>query len=245
MQFVSNIDMWRSDRSSIYHGLLTSIRGDIAGVDLNANYTLSRCMSDRTTLAIANPNQSPHNLETLDRAPCSQDRRHIFNMTALVSTPQFANAALRAVASDWSLAVIGRMASGAPQTITAGTDRALTGLAGQVAEQVSDDVFLDTSGNLGSVRYNRAAFAPPALGTYGDAGFFSVPGIPTWGLDAAVSRQFSVGASRRIEVRLEAFNLPNAVRAMDPSPSITNVNFGRIVEVMQPRIVQFALKYVF
>jgi hypothetical protein len=245
MQFVSNIDMWRSDRASIYHGLLTSIRGDIAGVDVNANYTLSRCTSDRTTLAIANPNQTPHNLETLDRAPCSQDRRHIFNMTALVSTPQFANAALRAVASDWSLAVIGRMASGAPQTITAGTDRALTGLAGQVAEQVSDDVFLDTSGDLGSVRYNRAAFAPPALGTYGDAGFFSVPGIPTWGLDAAVSRQFSVGASRRIEVRLEAFNLPNAVRAIDPSPSITNVNFGRIVEVMQPRIVQFALKYVF
>ena len=38
--------------------------------------------------------------------------------------------------------------------IVAGTDRALTGLAGQVADQVSDDIFLDESGRLGSVRYN-------------------------------------------------------------------------------------------
>jgi hypothetical protein len=245
MRFVSNIDMWRSDRSSIYHGLLTSIRGDVAGVNLNANYTLSRCTSDRVTLAIANPNQSAHNLETQDRALCSQDRRHIFNMTAILRTPEFGNALWRAVASDWQLAVITRASSGAPQTITAGTDRALTGLAGQVADQVSEDIFLDTSGDLGSVRYNRAAFAAPALGSYGNAGFFTVPGIGDWGLDAAVSRQFSLGQGRRIELRAEAFNVPNAVRANNPAAAITSVNFGRITSVQEPRIMQFALKYVF
>jgi hypothetical protein len=140
--------------------------------------------------------------------------------------------------------VITRISSGAPQTIAAGTDRALTGLAGQVADQVSDDVLLDTSGDLGSVRYNRAAFAIPALGTYGNAGFFSVPGIGTWTLDAALSRQFALGEDR-LELRLEAFNVPNAVRALDPTTNITNVNFGRITAVREPRIMQFALKYVF
>ncbi len=244
MQLVSNIDIWRSDRSSIYHGLLTSIRGDIAGVNLNLNYTLSKCTSDRMTLAIANPNQSPHNLETKDRAPCSQDRRHIYNMTAIANTPQFDGRVLRALASDWQVAVINRISSGAPVTIVAGTDRALTGLAGQVADQLSDDIFLDESGTLGSVRYNRAAFAPPALGTYGNAGFFSVQGIGTWTLDMAVSRQFSLGQDR-LEVRLEAFNLPNAVRAVDPQANVASVNFGRITEVQLPRIMQFALKYVF
>ena len=107
--------MWRSDRSSIYHGLLTSIRGEMAGVNLNVNYTLSKCTSDRVTLAIANPNESPHNLDTMDRAPCSQDRRHIYNMTAIAGTPQFADRVLRAIASDWQLAVINRISSGAPQ----------------------------------------------------------------------------------------------------------------------------------
>src|SRR5687767_2581410 len=244
MQLVSNIDMWRSDRSSIYHGLLTSIRGDVAGVNLNLNYTLSKCTSDRMTLAIANPNQSPHNLDTLDRAPCSQDRRHIYNMTAIANTPQFEGRVLRALASDWQVAVTNRNSSGGPAACAAGTDRALTGLAGQVADQVSDDIFLDTSGRLGSVRYNRAAFAIPALGTYGNAGFFSVQGIGTWTLDMAVSRQFTLGQDR-IEVRIEAFNLPNAVRAVDPQANIASVNFGRITEVQLPRIMQFALKYVF
>jgi hypothetical protein len=197
------------------------------------------------TLAIANPNGSPHNLDTLDRAPCSQDRRHIFNMTAIARTPQFDHAAVRAVASDWQLAVIARMASGLPQTITAGTDRALTGLTGQVADQIGDDILLDTSGALGSVRYNRAAFAAPALGAYGNAGFFSVPGLADWSLDAALSRQFGIGGGRRIELRAEAFNVPNAVRANNPAASITSVNFGRITSVQEPRIMQFAVKHVF
>jgi len=244
VQLASNIDMWRSDRTSSYHGLLTSVRGDIAGIDLNLNYTLSKCMSDRVTLAIANPNGSPQNLETKDRAPCQQDRRHIYNMTAIASSPQFDNPVLRALASDWQLAVINRISSGEPQTIQAGTDRALTGLAGQPADRVSDDIFLDQSGALGSVRYNRAAFAVPALGTYGNAGFFSVPGIGTWTLDAAISRSFAFG-NRRIEARLEAFNVPNAVRANNPTGTITNVNFGRITVVQEPRIMQFAIKYVF
>ncbi len=100
-------------------------------------------------------------------------------------------------------------------------------------------------GKLGSVRYNRAAFAAPALGTYGNMGFFSVPGISTWGLDAALSRQFSIGDSRQVELRLEAFNVTNAVRANDPVASITSANFGRITSVQEPRIVQFAPRYGF
>ena len=39
--------------------------------------------------------------------------------------------------------------------------------------------------------------------------------------------------------------MPNAVRANNPTGTITNVNFGRITAVQQPRIMQFALKYVF
>ena len=104
----------------------------------------------------------------------------------------------------------------------------MTGLAGQVADQVSDDIFLDESGDLGSVRYNRAAFAAPALGTYGNVGFFSVPGIATWTLDAALSRQFALAKASGSRSGLEAFNVTNAVRANDPTANITNVNFGRI-----------------
>jgi hypothetical protein len=39
--------------------------------------------------------------------------------------------------------------------------------------------------------------------------------------------------------------VPNSVRALNPTTVITNVNFGRITAVQQPRIMQFAIKYVF
>jgi hypothetical protein len=52
-----------------------------------------------------------------------------------------------------------------------------------------------------------------------------------------------------------AFNLPNAVKLLNPLPAnpggipatmvLTNANFGRVVNVQEPRIMQWALKYVF
>jgi hypothetical protein len=245
---VSNIDQWVSDRTSIYHGLLTSIRGEIAGVNLNANHTWSHCIADAMTLAIANPNNTPQNLETKDRANCSQDRRHIFNLTSVVRTPEFASSTLRRLASDWQLSVINRISSGSPVTITAGANRSLTGLGGnnQRADQLTADIFLDKSANrVGDTLWNRAAFAQPALGTYGNMGFFSARGLSSWSLDAALSRQFQLVEGQRIEFRAEAFNVTNSVRANTPTTAITSPNFGRITAVQAPRIMQFALKYVF
>ena len=238
----ANIDEYRSDSSSNYHGLLTSVRGTIASVNLNANYTLSKCTSDRINVGVSNPNQTFH--VGRDRGPCAADRRHIFNLTGVASTPRFDHPVLRAAASDWRLALIYRRSSGAPLTITSGADRALTGLAGQTADQVSSDVILDSSGTLGSQYFNRAAFAAPALGAYGNTGFFAFNGFADWGLDAAVSRVFNV-RTHRLEARLEAFNLTNAVRPNDPSTNLAAGTFGRVTAVQDPRIMQFALKYVF
>jgi hypothetical protein len=238
----SNIDEFRSDSSANYHGLLTSVRGSIRGVNLSANHTWAHCISDRVNVGIANPNQTFH--RDRDRANCQSDRRHIFNLTSVATAPRFENPTWRAVASDWRLSVLYRVSSGTPLTITAGTDRALTGLAGQTADQVSADVYQDTSGRLGSQFLNRAAFAIPALGTYGNLDRFTVRGFATWTLDVALSRIFNLG-TQRFELRAEAFNLPNAARPNNPPTALTNPNFGRVTTLQDPRVMQFALKYVF
>jgi hypothetical protein len=110
---------------------------------------------------------------------------------------------------------------------------------------VSDDVYQDTSGSLGSQFINRAAFASPALGTYGNAGFFSFYGFANWSMDAALSRVFQRPGGHRLEGRLEAFNLTNAVIPNDPSTNLAAATFGRVTSVQDPRILQFAVKYVF
>jgi hypothetical protein len=247
----TNIDEYRSDSTANYNGLLTSFQGEVASLNFNANYTLSKCMSDRVNLGVSNPNQTFH--QGRDRARCASDRRHMFNLRTVASAPEFQGGGMKdALLSDWRLAVIYRWISGAPLTIQAGSDRALTGLGGQAAEQVSDDVFQDTSGALGSQYFNRAAFALPALGTYGNSGFFAFDGFPDWSLDAALSRIFQLPGSHRLEARVEAFNLTNSVRPVASGPllpaAFTNISaatFGRVTAVQDPRILQFAVKYVF
>jgi hypothetical protein len=246
----TNIDEYRSDSTANYHGMLTSFQGEVANVNFNANYTLSKCTSDRVNLGVSNPNQTFH--QGRDRARCASDRRHLFNLRTVASAPEFQGPVKNALLSDWRLAVIYRWTSGAPLTIQAGSDRALTGLAGQVAQRLADDVFLDTSGALGSQYFDRAAFGVPALGTYGNAGFFAFDGFPDWSLDAALSRAFQLPGTHRLEARVEAFNLTNSARPVASGPllppAFTNISaatFGRVTAVQDPRILQFALKYVF
>ena len=238
----ANLDEFRSDSTASYNGLLLSMRGTLPGLNVDGNYTLSKCESDRVAEGIPNPNQTFH--RGRDRSYCQSDRRHIVNITAVASAPRFDNRALNIVASDWRLAALYRANSGQPLTITAGSDRALTGLAGQTANQVSGDIYVDTSGSLGTQFLNRDAFAIPALGTYGDMPFFAVRGPAYWNVDLALSRIFDI-ATHRLEFRAEAFNALNAVLPENPATSLTDPNFGRIRTARDPRVMQFALKYVF
>jgi len=238
----ANIDEFRSDSTANYHGLLLSGRGSIRNVNVDANYTLSRCMSDRVAPGIPNPNETFH--RGRDRSYCQSDRRHYFNLAVVASAPQFQQRVWNAVASNWRFSALYRANSGAPLTISSGVDRALSGLAGQTADQVLDDVYQDRSGSLNTQYFDRAAFALPALGSYGSTDFFSVRGLATWSLDVAISRIFSLG-THRIEARWEVFNPFNAAIPNDPATALSSPAFGRITTMRDPRIMQFALKYVF
>jgi hypothetical protein len=87
-------------------------------------------------------------------------------------------------------------------------------------------------------------------------GFGSIHGPGWWMFDAAVSRTFQVRESQKLEFRAEAFNVTNSVHYnLSPNGSnsannglVTNFNagnFGQITSAFDPRIMQFALKYIF
>jgi hypothetical protein len=193
-----------------------------------------------------------------DRGDCDSDRRHMFNMTAVAETPQFSNPTLRTLASGWRFAGIYSRSSGRPLTILAGSDRALNGLgvnaqgqSTQRASQVLSNPYGDKSGRPLTSYLNPAAFAQPAPGTLGNARRNSVTGPPIWSFDVAVSRVFHVSAEQRMEFRAEAFNVTNSFRAGDPAgvlpvnTTLNNANFGLVRSALAPRILQFALKYLF
>ena len=163
-------------------------------------------------------------------------------MTAVGETPSFSGKTLHMLASSWRLSGIFRKSTGGFLNITGGIDRALTGIASQRPVQVIENPYGDKS--LKNF-LNPAAFQQPALGTYGNVGYASVEGPGTWQLDTAVSRVFQVRENQKLEFRAEAYNLTNSLRKGNPATALNNPTFGQINSAADPRILQFALKYVF
>jgi len=50
---------------------------------------------------------------------------------------------------------------------------------------------------------------------------------------------------QRLGARIEAFNLPNRFQKNNPVINLNSPTFGKILSAGDPRIMQFALKYVF
>jgi hypothetical protein len=74
-------------------------------------------------------------------------------------------------------------------------------------------------------------------------------------VNVALTRAFPIREHQSVEIRAEAFNLPNLVNFYPPTTAVISPNFGKPTSttglgafsstIYDPRILQFALKYVF
>ena len=124
--------------------LLSAQRRLKGGLSALANYTLSKCMSDPATTEITGPTITDPTNPDLDYSYCDSDRRHVLNVSLVgpdadVSRMRVVNAVL----GDWQVAPLVRWQSGSPFSVTTGVDNALSGMGGQHAVQVLDDVYGD------------------------------------------------------------------------------------------------------
>ena len=107
---------------------------------------------------------------------------------------------------------------------------------------------------------NPAAFAPPTAYTFGDLKANSLFGPGSILVNTALSRLFPITERQTIEFRWEVFNLPNHANLYAPSligagiglPTFgqptpgSTAGLGALNQTTNdPRIMQFALKYVF
>jgi len=92
---------------------------------------------------------------------------------------------------------------------------------------------------------NPGLFAPNAVGTFGNAGHYSLRGPGYFNVDLAVSREFRLVESLTLHIRAEAFNLLNHPNFGLPSGNIASSSFGQITSASDPRILQASMKLVF
>ncbi|PYS50518.1 MAG: hypothetical protein DMG13_20830 [Acidobacteria bacterium] len=246
------LDAFESGGTQSYNGLLLSVQRRAGrGITVSGNYTWSHCISDYADTAGLGPSSGasyldPNNRD-YDRGNCDSDRRHILNLMAMGETPRFAGSALRAVAGGWRVSGIFRKSSGAFLTVTSGSDIALTGtgIFNQRVNQVLTDPYLDKSAAPLTTYLNRSAFQLPRFGTLGSKGRATIEGPGTWQLDAALSKTFPIGDRQKVEFRAEAYNVTNSFRPGNPDTALNSFIFGQIRTALDPRIMQFALKYSF
>ena len=254
-QYFASVTQLNMDGEANYNALLLSLQKRFADdFSLMANHTWSHCVNDADTQQFLDPYYSQPGDTKADRGDCASDRRHVFNASAVVNVPSVGAGAVEALTRGWQVSTIFQAQSGSPLNVTIGRDNALTGMPNQRPNVIGD---FDLDNPTNDRWFDTAAFALPGPGTYGNLKRNALRGPGTWTINAVVTRRFTLPGAQRIEFRAEAFNLLNRVgpgvaqgvngfgASGNPNTVFTNVLFGRITTAADPRILQFALKYVF
>ena len=208
-----------------------------------ANYTYSHCLSSGNFAGdVAGPNyQNPSN-RNADWGNCSFDLRHNLNASVIAASPHFTGVWMNRILGNWQLAPLFIVHSGTPFNPVTGLDNSRTGVGLDRPNVVANPYLRN-----GSTRQwlQSSAFSANLIGTFGDAGAYSLYGPSYFDIDAALSRFFAIREGQQLAVRAEFFNLTNHVNFSNPTTSLQSSNFGVILAASDPRILQFSMKYTF
>jgi hypothetical protein len=243
-----------------YNALLLSLQHRLADhFTVLANYTYSHCITDPFTSELDNTTTQYSNPQNrrFDRGNCVLiDHRQLTNISLVAETPKFSGRMMQRLAGDWKVSAIARYQTGAYYSVTTGADTSLLGAGTDRGNQILSDPYCAVKSQ--SCWLNPAAFSNitgSALGTLGNVGAASIAGPGAFTLDFGLFRLFPVREKQSVEFRWEVFNAPNIFRPGNPLPGTspttigTALNspatFGKLQLAADPRIMQFALKYVF
>jgi hypothetical protein len=92
--------------------------------------------------------------------------------------------------------------------------------------------------------FNTAAFAQPALGSFGNSGRSILRGPGINNLDLALFKNFELPRGSRLQLRFESFNAFNHPQFSTVSTNLTAANFGVVTQARPGRINQLGLKII-
>ncbi len=243
--------------SSTYDSLQVTLRRQAShGLAFQAAYTYSRAASDTSIY------NDPNNL-ALDWARAAFDRTHRFTTNLDYDLPRFVpgRGAASALLRDWTLAGIIIIQSGLPMTLTDPNGGSVYGRAAASTVTLCPGATyadLVTSGATGD-RLNDwirtgAICAPAAIGSdgatgYGTAGQSILTGPGQFNTDFSLGKTARVGGIREnalVAFRMEIYNALNHSQFSNPGTTLGTATFGVVTQnSVAPRLIQFALKYVF
>jgi hypothetical protein len=203
--------------------------------------------------------------DSLFWGPANFDRRHNFNVYYIYDVPFWReqNTLIKNLLGGWQISGATFMRSGRPVSVVRTNDIAGVGdgAFGQPVNLVGDinaganRQFSNGAAADQNFWFNPAAFASPAVGTFGNAprNLIYNPGEQQW--DLALFKNFELGGTKKAQFRAEFFNFPNHpnwgsiqtgtlngdILIADPS----NAAFGRVTSKTGQRDIQLSLRFIF
>ena len=253
---------------SSYNGLQTSLTKRLThGLQFLASYTFSKTLDDLSDTTISFDSGRGGRFpgdgnfpQRLAWGASDFDRKHRFVVSYVWDLPQIAHGEgiVGKVLSHWQTSGVATFQSGTPVSIQ--DQRAGSIIAfrvsgyryGQACPGMSNSQLV-TQGSVDDRLNNymvTSAFCPPPVvgnGFYlGTIGRDAVRGPDQRNFDFSIGRRFPVTEKTAMEFRAEFFNAFNTPQFANPASTLPLASFGSITSTnVAPRIVQFALKYIF
>jgi len=151
-----------------------------------------------------------------------------------------------ALLGGWQLSAIINKSSGFPRTMYTGTDNSQTG-GGQDRPNSTGISPILPAGQQSILQwFNKAAYVPNALGTWGNVGRNTIVGPGIFNIDGSIIRNFRLPSNKSVQFRLEAFNVLNRPIWGDPNTTLSASTYDQITTTRKPmRELQLGLKFVF
>jgi hypothetical protein len=243
-----------SNDFSTYHALETQLQRRLTnGITFNVAYTWSKALDTRsfdptlTTVATGATQQAADgpfdiNNRKLNYAPADFDRRHVLQTNWVLEMPfgkgkhwlAGSSSLVNRLVSGWEVTGQGRVTSGRPFTVFAGTNTTssvvqstanCTGCSSGEGTPFLDPAtgliwFLNTA--------QRAQFSAPGAGQFGNTGRNLFVGPHYFELNASLLKRIPITERFKLELRADGTNITNSVSFNAPTVDITNSTFGRI-----------------
>jgi hypothetical protein len=254
----SGVSLYPTDLNSRYESFQVNIEKRFSkGFSVLANYTWSKAQDD------AGPVVNPFDIRNFGWGNSTTDLPNVFHLSAVWALP---NAPIKGWASKivngWEITGIHSWQNGFRFTVYSGVNNSFSGVGNDRAHFTGADINQaipgDRShGQMVNQYFDTSLFTVNAVGTYGDAprNLLANPGL--FNVDLAAIKSFPIDERMKFQFRAEFFNLFNNVNFTVPglgsaSPNqsaagniVGTGNFGKLTLAADPRILQFALKFIF
>lgn len=249
------VEIAQSYEYEIFNSLQATLtRRSQNGLTLLTNITWSKTIDNTSSATEGNSGPpNPFNLQS-GRGPADFDQTIRYVLAANYVVPRVNVSGWKSAAiNNWQANAILSLQTGLPFNVVSGTDRSLSGIGNDFADQVGNPA---RPAGVNKIKewFNTAAFVPAATGTFGDVSRNDLRGPGYADLDLSLFKDIFRFSRIQAQFQAEAFNALNHTNLANPQNSLASGTYGQITGTVSsgtgsnagsPRVFQFAMKLTF